>query len=56
MENKISVVINTYNAEKHLRRVLESVKGFLDGVPGFINACMDGYYQLVMIAKILESK
>lgn len=26
--NKISVVINTYNAEKHLARVLESVKGF----------------------------
>lgn len=31
-------------------------KGFLDGVPGFIYACMDGYYQLVMLAKILESK
>lgn len=28
MENKISVVINTYNAEKHLREVLESVKNF----------------------------
>lgn len=28
MENKISVVINTYNAEHHLREVLESVKGF----------------------------
>lgn len=27
-EGKISVVINTYNAEKHLRRVLDSVKGF----------------------------
>ena len=27
-ENKISVVINTYNAEKFLVRVLESVKGF----------------------------
>jgi glycosyltransferase, group 2 family protein len=27
-ENKISVVINTYNAEKHLREVLESVKSF----------------------------
>lgn len=27
-DNKISVVINTYNAEKHLRRVLESVKDF----------------------------
>jgi len=26
--NKISVVINTYNAEKHLARVLESVKDF----------------------------
>lgn len=25
---KISVVINTYNAEKHLEKVLESVKGF----------------------------
>lgn len=28
MENKISVVINTYNAEEHLREVLESVKSF----------------------------
>lgn len=28
MENKISVVINTYNAEKFLVRVLESVKDF----------------------------
>lgn len=28
MENKISVVINTYNAEKFLAEVLESVKGF----------------------------
>lgn len=28
MCNKISVVINTYNAEKHLVRVLESVKDF----------------------------
>lgn len=28
MNNKISVVINTYNAEKHLARVLESVKDF----------------------------
>ena len=27
-ENKISVVINTYNAELHLQRVLDSVKGF----------------------------
>jgi glycosyltransferase involved in cell wall biosynthesis len=27
-ENKISVVINTWNAEQHLRKVLESVKGF----------------------------
>lgn len=26
--NKISVVINTYNAEKHLEAVLKSVKGF----------------------------
>lgn len=26
--DKISVVINTYNAEKHLRRVLDSVKAF----------------------------
>lgn len=26
--NKISVVINTYNAEEHLREVLESVRGF----------------------------
>lgn len=28
MADKISVVINTYNAEKHLRRVLDSVKDF----------------------------
>lgn len=28
MMSKISVVIQTYNAEKHLERVLESVKGF----------------------------
>lgn len=28
MDNKISVVINTYNAEDHLREVLESVKDF----------------------------
>ena len=28
MENKISVVINTYNAEQHLERVLEAVKDF----------------------------
>ena len=27
-ENKISVVINTWNAEQHLRKVLESVKDF----------------------------
>lgn len=27
-QNKISVVINTYNAEAHLREVLETVKGF----------------------------
>lgn len=28
MERKISVVINTYNAERHLNRVLEAVKDF----------------------------
>lgn len=28
MNNKISVVINTYNAERHLARVLESLAGF----------------------------
>lgn len=28
MENKISVVINTYNAQKYLARVLDTVKGF----------------------------
>ena len=28
MQAKISVVINTFNAEKHLRRVLEAVKEF----------------------------
>ena len=25
---KISVIINTYNASKHLKQVLEAVKGF----------------------------
>lgn len=28
MDNKISAVINTYNAEKHLQQVLDSLKGF----------------------------
>ena len=28
MDNKISVVINTYNAQQHLEKVLESVKDF----------------------------
>lgn len=28
VENKISVVINTYNAERHLRQVLDAVRGF----------------------------
>ena len=28
MENKISVIINTYNASQHLRRVLEALTGF----------------------------
>lgn len=28
MQNKISAVVNTYNAERFLRRVLESLKGF----------------------------
>lgn len=28
MEHKISTVINTYNAERHLERVLDSVEGF----------------------------
>lgn len=28
MNDKISVVINTYNASRHLRRVLDSVRGF----------------------------
>lgn len=28
MNNKISVVINTYNAERHLAEVLDSVKDF----------------------------
>ena len=27
-ENRISVVINTRNAEQHLQQVLEAVKGF----------------------------
>ncbi len=29
-------------------------KGFLDGVPGFINACLDGYYQFVRVSKFIE--
>ena len=29
-ENRISVVINTRNAEQHLQQVLEAVKGFDD--------------------------
>ncbi len=28
MDRKISVVINTYNADLHLRKVLESLSGF----------------------------
>lgn len=28
MEQKISVVINTYNAERHFAKVLESLKDF----------------------------
>jgi glycosyltransferase involved in cell wall biosynthesis len=28
VEKKISVVINTYNAERHLQRVIDAVKGF----------------------------
>lgn len=27
-DNKISVVVNTYNAERHLQRVIEALKGF----------------------------
>ena len=30
--------------------------GFRDGLPGFIYACLEGYYQIVMLAKIKESK
>ena len=27
-DNKISVVINTYNAERHLQQVIDAAKGF----------------------------
>ena len=33
-ENKISVVINTYNAERDLEQVLEAVKDFESTVAG----------------------
>lgn len=30
--------------------------GFRDGVPGFIKACLEGYYQFVMLAKMWEKR
>jgi len=30
--------------------------GFRDGVPGFIKACLEGYYQFVMLAKFFEAQ
>lgn len=42
-----------------LHRFLKSYflkKGFLDGTPGFIRSCLDGYYQFIMIAKMFEAR
>lgn len=30
--------------------------GFRDGTPGFIKACLEGYYQFVMLAKMAEQR
>lgn len=50
--SKISVVINTYNAEKHLRRVLESAKGFDE----IVICDMESTDQTVAIAQELGCK
>lgn len=31
-------------------------KGFLDGIPGFIHAVLDGIYQFVVLAKLIEER
>lgn len=31
-------------------------KGFLDGIPGLIHAALDGVYQLVIVAKLIEER
>ncbi len=30
--------------------------GFRDGLPGFIKACLEGYYQFIMLAKMTEQR
>ena len=30
--------------------------GIRDGKEGFIRACLEGYYQLIMLSKIMENK
>ena len=30
--------------------------GFRDGLPGFIFACLEAYYQLIMVAKLCEQQ
>lgn len=31
-------------------------RGFLDGKAGFISACLDGYYQFVLVSKMMERR
>ena len=31
-------------------------RGFVKGVPGFINSALDAYYRFITIAKIIESR
>ena len=31
-------------------------QGFRDGMPGFIHAMLEGYYQFVVVAKLLEER
>lgn len=31
-------------------------RGFLDGMPGFISSVLDGFYQFVLVAKIIERR
>lgn len=58
MDRKISVVINTYNAEQHLRRVLESVKDFdeivvcdMESTDNTVGIAMDYGCKIVMFEK-----